>query len=162
MKRPLRILTIGHSYCVAMNRGIVREVARDSNFEITVAAPKFFYGDLRPIAIEPEPAGSPLKVVGLATTLSRYIHVFRYDGSALRELLRSGDFDVVHAWEEPLHCSRLSDCAGITERQCQILFPNRPELREALSAAIWIFRAHRTRSCSGVDRGCEPGLQGHA
>jgi len=101
MKRPLRILTIGHSYCVAMNRGIVREVARDSNFEITVAAPKFFYGDLRPIAIEPEPAGSPLKVVGLATTLSRYIHVFRYDGSALRELLRSGDFDVVHAWEEP-------------------------------------------------------------
>jgi len=101
MKRPLRILTIGHSYCVAMNRGIVREVARDSNFEITVAAPKFFYGDLRPITIEPEPAGSPLKVVGLATTLSRYIHVFRYDGSALRELLRSGDFDVVHAWEEP-------------------------------------------------------------
>ena len=57
----LRILTIGHSYCVAMNRALVREVARDPELEITVAAPSYFHGDLRPIVLEPEPSGSPLR-----------------------------------------------------------------------------------------------------
>jgi len=97
----LRILTIGHSYCVAMNRALVREVARDPELDVTVAAPSYFHGDLRPIALEPEPAGSPLRVVGLNTRLSRFIHIFRYDGAALKKLVEEGRFDVVHAWEEP-------------------------------------------------------------
>lgn len=97
----VRVLTIGHSYCVALNRALVRELARDRDFEITVAAPSFFHGDLRPIVMEPEPAGSPLRVVPIDTRLSRFIHIFRYDGSALRALIREGEFDVVHAWEEP-------------------------------------------------------------
>jgi glycosyltransferase involved in cell wall biosynthesis len=101
MSRRLRILTIGHSYCVALNRALVREVARDPDLEVTVAAPSFFHGDLRPVVLEPEPAGSPLRVVPLKTRLSRFIHIFRYDGSALRTLIREGEFDVVHAWEEP-------------------------------------------------------------
>jgi glycosyltransferase involved in cell wall biosynthesis len=100
MKR-LRILTIGHSYCVAMNRALVREVARDPGFDVTVAAPSFYHGDLRPIVLEPEPPGSPLRLVPLNTKFSRYVHIFRYDGSALEALIREGDFDVVHAWEEP-------------------------------------------------------------
>jgi glycosyltransferase involved in cell wall biosynthesis len=97
----LRILTIGHSYCVAMNRALVREVGRDRELEITVAAPSYFHGDLRPIVLEPEPPGSPLRLVPLATRFSRFIHVFRYDDSALKSLIRNGGFDVVHAWEEP-------------------------------------------------------------
>jgi phosphatidyl-myo-inositol dimannoside synthase len=97
----LRILTIGHSYCVAMNRALVREVARDPELEVTVAAPSYFHGDLRPIALEPEPPGSPLRLVPLDTRFSRFIHIFRYDGAALKALIRDGQFDVVHAWEEP-------------------------------------------------------------
>ena len=101
MSRRLRVLTIGHSYCVALNRALVREVACGPDFEITVAAPSFFYGDLRPIILEPEPAGSPLRMAPLDTRLSRFIHVFSYDGAKLRALIREGQFDVVHAWEEP-------------------------------------------------------------
>lgn len=101
MSRKLRVLTIGHSYCVALNRAVAREVARDPEFEVTVAAPSFFNGDLRPIVMEPEPPKSPLRVVPLGTSLSRYIHVFRYEGKALRTLVREGQFDLVHAWEEP-------------------------------------------------------------
>lgn len=97
----LRILTIGHSYCVAMNRALVRQVARDPELEVTVAAPAYFHGDLRPIQLEPEPAGSPLRVVGLNTRFSRFIHYFSYDGAALKKLIHEGEFDVVHAWEEP-------------------------------------------------------------
>jgi glycosyltransferase involved in cell wall biosynthesis len=101
MSNRFRVLTIGHSYCVALNRSLVREVACDPEFDITVAAPSFFQGDLRPIVMEPEPAGSPLRVVPLDTKFSRFIHVFRYDGRALRALIRRGEFDLVHAWEEP-------------------------------------------------------------
>lgn len=101
MSRRLKILTIGHPYCVAMNRALAREAARDPDFEITVAAPSYFHGDLRPISMEPEPAGSPLRLVGLPTRLSRFIHIFRYDGSALKALIRNGGFDIIHAWEEP-------------------------------------------------------------
>jgi len=101
MSGRLRVLTIGHSYCVALNRALVREVARDPDFEITVAAPSFFHGDLRPIVLEPEPPGSPLRVAPLNTRLSRFIHIFRYDSPALASLIRDGEFDVVHAWEEP-------------------------------------------------------------
>jgi glycosyltransferase involved in cell wall biosynthesis len=80
---------------------VVRELARDPEFDITVAAPRFFRGDLRPIEIEPEPPGSPLRIVPLDTKWSRFIHVFRFDGLALRALIDDGDFDLVHAWEEP-------------------------------------------------------------
>lgn len=101
MSQPLRILSIGHSYCVGLNRALIREVARDPEFQVTVAAPRFFHGDLRPIEIEPEPAGSKLRVVPLETKRSRFIHVFSYDGAQLKALIRDGNFDVVHAWEEP-------------------------------------------------------------
>lgn len=97
----MRILTIGHSYCVAVNRGIVREVARNPEFEVTVAAPTYFHGDLRPVNLEPEPPSSPLRLVPLPSTMSRFIHLFRYNTNALRGLLRNEHFDLVHAWEEP-------------------------------------------------------------
>ena len=101
MTRPLRILACGHSYVLGINRAILRELAKDTAFDVTVAAPKYFHGDLRPVHIEPEPEGSRLRIVGIGASLTRWIHVFRYNGGELRELIRSGDFDVVHAWEEP-------------------------------------------------------------
>lgn len=101
MSGPLRILTIGHSYTIATNRALIREVARDLAFEVTVAAPKFFRGDLRPVNLDPEPDGSPLKLVGIDVKWSGLIHLFRYDDAALRRLVHDGRFDVVHAWEEP-------------------------------------------------------------
>ncbi len=100
--KPLRILTIGHSHIVAMNRAMWRELAQqDPSFNITVAAPRTFKGDLRPLTIDPEPPGSLLNVVPLDAAWTGRIHVFRYDNRQLRRLMREGDFDVVHAWEEP-------------------------------------------------------------
>ena len=101
MSSRLRILTIGHSYCVAMNRALFRELACDPDFDITIAGPRFFQADLRPIEMEPEPPESRLRAVALDTRLSRFIHIFSYDNAALKKLIRQGDFDIVHAWEEP-------------------------------------------------------------
>ena len=101
MSGKIRILTIGHSYVIALNRSIVREVARHPDYEVTVAAPSFFHGDLRDLALEPEPDGSPLRLVSLESRWSRWIHVFHYHARPLRRLIRQNKFDVVHAWEEP-------------------------------------------------------------
>ena len=73
MSGKIRILTIGHSYVIALNRSIVREVARHPDFDVTVAAPSFFHGDLRDLAVEPEPEGSPLRLVSLDARWSRWI-----------------------------------------------------------------------------------------
>ena len=101
MTKPIRILAIGHSFVVAMNRAILRELARSGEFEITVAAPRFYCGDLRPLDLEPEPAGSALRVLGLSAYWTRWVHLFRYDQGELERLIADGEFDVVHAWEEP-------------------------------------------------------------
>lgn len=114
MSGRIRILTIGHSYVIALNRAIVREVARDPAFEVTVAAPSFFHGDLRDVALEPEPAGSRVRLVGLKARWSRSIHLFHYQARALDRLIRRGEFDLVHAWEEPYVYSGFQIARGLT------------------------------------------------
>jgi glycosyltransferase involved in cell wall biosynthesis len=99
--KPTRLLTIGHSYVLAVNRATVREVAQDPAFQITVAAPAFFHGDLRPIDCESEPPGSPLTLVPVPARFTSRIHVFQYSQKALRELILQKPFDAIHAWEEP-------------------------------------------------------------
>jgi glycosyltransferase involved in cell wall biosynthesis len=99
--KKIRLLTIGHSYVLSVNRATVREVARDPAFDITVAAPQFFHGDLRSIECEPEPPGSPLKLVSIPARFTQWIHVFHYSGKVLRDLILRNRFDAIHAWEEP-------------------------------------------------------------
>jgi glycosyltransferase involved in cell wall biosynthesis len=99
--KPIRILTIGHSYVLAVNRATAREVAQDRCVEVTVAAPNFFHGDLRPVNCEPEPPGSPLKLVSLPCRWTSRIHVFQYSNKPLRDLIMKQPFDGIHAWEEP-------------------------------------------------------------
>lgn len=98
--RRHRLLTIGHSYCVALNRRLAHEMARAGadRWDVTAAAPAFFHGDLRNIALEPIP-GEACRLEPLSARLSRHLHVFFY-GARLRKILRAG-WDVVHCWEEP-------------------------------------------------------------
>jgi hypothetical protein len=86
---------------VALNRWLCREVARAGGdaVAVTVAAPAWYRGDLRPIALEPS-AGEPYRLEPVPTRFSGVLpHVFLY-GRCLRSLLR-GPWDVVHVWEEP-------------------------------------------------------------
>ena len=97
----IRVLTIGHSYVVAENRALVREIARDPQFDVTVAAPVAFHSGLGTIELQPEPSGSNLTLKALSARFTRWIQVFAYDTRSLGTLIENGDFDVVHAWEEP-------------------------------------------------------------
>lgn len=100
MTRPLRLLTLGHSYVVGTNRRLANAMAQAGagEWEVTVAAPEAFPGDLGPIALEPFPGELP-RVVPVPVHGAGRVHTMRY-GRRLRALLREG-WDVVHCWEEP-------------------------------------------------------------
>ncbi len=124
---PLRVLAIGHSYVLASNRAMLRALSQHDGFEITVAAPAYFHGDLRPIRIEPEPAGSRLRLVSLPAYATRFVHVFAYSQSALTHLVDHGRFDIVHAWEEPYIVSGFQIACALRKsdaRLCYYTFQN--------------------------------------
>lgn len=92
-----RLLAIGHSYCVELNRRLPQEMAR-LGWEVTVAAPARFRGDFgwHTTAAAPD---EPCRVVAMPTLFGRRVHTMMY-GDALRRLL-ADSWDAVHCWEEP-------------------------------------------------------------
>src|SRR5262249_30961373 len=95
-----RLLTVGHSYVVALNRRLAHELARAraGRLEVTAAAPQFVHGDLRPIALEYFPTEA-CRLVPVPSYLTARPHVMVY-GRTLRRLFGER-WDIVHSWEEP-------------------------------------------------------------
>lgn len=94
-----RLLTIGHSYVVALNRRLADEMAREGagRWSVTAAAPSRYPGDLGPIVLEPgEDDGCPTRP--MATHLTSVPHLMFYGG--LRTLMAE-PWDLIHCWEEP-------------------------------------------------------------
>lgn len=96
--RRRRLLTIGHSYCVGMNRRLAHEIARTGEWDVTVAGPARFRGDFAVHAMTRE-ADEPCALVPLPTYAARTVHTMLY-GLPLRTLLQQ-PWDLVHCWEEP-------------------------------------------------------------
>ncbi|WP_442506627.1 glycosyltransferase family 4 protein [Novipirellula sp. SH528] len=98
----LRLLSIGHSYVLGVNRRLPHELQSQSGgrWDVTVVAPDRFVGnnDLRPLEFEPFD-DEPADVKVLPARWTSKVHVFYYCG--LRKLIRKGNFDLIHAWEEP-------------------------------------------------------------
>lgn len=100
MKR--RLLTLGHSYVVSLNRRLAREMTRvgADEWDVTCAAPRYFHGgnDLAPVTLTPAESDN-FPLVALNAYLTSRVHVFAY-GPSIVNLLRKR-WDIVHAWEEP-------------------------------------------------------------
>lgn len=116
----MKILMIGHSYVVGLNRRLCREIARSGgeHVEVVVAAPKFVRGDLRPIRLETV-EDEPYELVGLRTYLTGVPHIMYY-GLDLRRLL-ARPWDVVHAWTEPYVLSA-SQIALLKNKHSKLIF----------------------------------------
>lgn len=101
IRKPRKLLSIAHSYVVALNRRLAHEMAvvGKGRWDVTAAAPNFFHGDLRPIPLE---AGQneACQLEGVPVRFSRKVQLMVY-GSRLRKILRSQSWDLVHCWEEP-------------------------------------------------------------
>jgi glycosyltransferase involved in cell wall biosynthesis len=100
-RRRKRLLTIGHSYCVALNRCLANEFARlaADSWEVTVIAPQKFPGDLGQSILTERQADEICELEGMPAHFVNQVHVFLYSWR-LRELLRE-PWDLVHCWEEP-------------------------------------------------------------
>src|ERR1017187_7514283 len=98
--RTIKLLSIGHSYSVALNRRLTQEIAKvgQGRWEVAAAAPKFLAGDLRPVPLEHESQESS-RLEPVAAYLTQRMH-FMFYGARLRGLLRQ-PWDIVHCWEEP-------------------------------------------------------------
>jgi glycosyltransferase involved in cell wall biosynthesis len=100
MSDRIRLVAVGHSYVVGMNRSILRHLASRENFDVTVIAPERFPSELGTIECEKEPADSPLEVLPVRINRGRWIYVFGYEAASLTSRFRR-DVDIVYAWEEP-------------------------------------------------------------
>src|SRR5262245_46262932 len=98
MKLRRRLLTIGHSYCVALNRRLPHEIARLDGWDVTAVGPARFRGDFSWHTLETTP-DELCKVVPVEVRFGRKVHVMLY-GRALQALLAE-PWDLVHCWEEP-------------------------------------------------------------
>jgi glycosyltransferase involved in cell wall biosynthesis len=95
-----KLLSIGHSYVVALNRRLVNEITRigQGKWEVTAIAPSFLHGDLRSMHLEAD-SGELCKLEGVPVYLSQHIHLMSY-GWRLKEILQQR-WELVHCWEEP-------------------------------------------------------------
>ena len=94
------MLSIAHSYVVALNRRIAHEILRESggSWEVTVVAPHEMRGDLRPTAFEPM-SHEPCRVEVVRVRWPERIHCMLYS-SRLRHILAE-PWNLIHCWEEP-------------------------------------------------------------
>ncbi|RUS95413.1 glycosyltransferase family 4 protein [Trichormus variabilis] len=100
MPNTRKLLSIGHSYVVNLNRRLVNEMSLlgQDEWEITAVAPSFMYGDLRPMHLETDPH-EICHLEPVAVYNSQRIHIMTY-GWRLREIMQQG-WDLIHCWEEP-------------------------------------------------------------
>lgn len=119
---------VGHSYCVSLNRRLCHEVALagGNRVAVTVAAPAFYRGDLRDIALE-RVNGEPYSLEAVKTFGSRFPFAFLY-GRRLIQLLRQ-PWDVVHAWEEPYILAGAQIAKGTSKQSTLVYssFQNQPK-----------------------------------
>lgn len=150
-----KVLAIGHSFVIALNRSLMREIHHRGTLDVTVVTPAFFHGDLRPVDAEPEPARSSLRVIPVDCYLTKYIHFFFYSEQQICELLDRERFDFVYLWEEPyivsgFQISRLLKKRGIPYAifTCQNIlkkypFPFSAMDKSVLSGAEFVFPCGR-------------------
>jgi len=100
MQRTRKLLSIGHSYVVKLNRRLVNEMARlgKEEWEVTAVAPKFIHGDLRPIHLEIDQNES-CHLESVPVYFSKPTHILSYCWR-LKEIMQQG-WDLVHCWQEP-------------------------------------------------------------
>jgi phosphatidylinositol alpha-1,6-mannosyltransferase len=101
VQRRWRLLTIGHSYAVGVNRRLADAIARlpeGDNWDVTAVAPARYKGDFGWHELKRD-AGERCAVVPVKVRFSRPPQAMLYSRS-LRDVLRQR-WDLIHCWEEP-------------------------------------------------------------
>jgi glycosyltransferase involved in cell wall biosynthesis len=145
--RPLRLLTIGHSYVVALNRRLPNEIARvsDGRWEVTVAAPRFVRAELRNIALERD-ADELSRLEPANAYATKHLHLLGF-GLRLREILRRG-WDMVHVFQEPYIFSGWQAAYWTPKGTPIVYFTNQNRTKEYPPPFSWMER-YCVERCAG-------------
>jgi len=145
--RARQVLSIGHSYCVALNRRLVNEMARigSPDWMVTAVAPSFFYGDLSPIRTDIR-AIDLCRLQTVRAFLTRHIHVFFYSRE-LGQILR-GPWDVVHCWEEP-YIFAGGQVAWWTPRATPLIFWTGQNIAKLYPPPFSLIESYSVDRCAG-------------
>jgi len=143
-----KILMLGHSYVVSLNRRLCRElaIAGGDRVEVTVAAPASFQGDMGPIQLSAG-AEEPYQLVPVPVHLAKKVHVFRYS-RRLKQLLSSTPWDVVHAWEEP-YILASAQVAYHTPRTSRLVYSSFQNLSKVYPPPFRQFERYCLKRASG-------------
>ncbi len=138
-----RLLAIGHSYCVELNRRLPQEMARAGNWDVTVVAPDRFRGDFETHTTTPA-ADEPCRVVPVPIRFGARVHTMLY-GAALRSLLAER-WDAVHCWEEPYVASALQIARAVPANTPLVFATFQNIVKRYPPPFNWIERAVRARA----------------
>lgn len=118
MSQKRRLLTVGHSYCVTLNRRLADAIARGGRWDVTAVGPTRFRGDFawHDLVAEPDEA---CDVVSVPVHFASRVATMLY-GRDLRGLLRK-PWDIVHCWEEP-YVAAAAQVAMWTPRSTPLVF----------------------------------------
>jgi glycosyltransferase involved in cell wall biosynthesis len=139
-----RLLTIGHSYVVTLNRRLADEMAREGRdrWRVTAAAPASYAGDLGRIPLE-RSGEDACEVVPLPVHLDRSPHLMMYGRLAP---LMMQPWDVVHCWEEP-YVMAAAQIATAAPRSAAFVFSTFQNLAKSYPPPFnWIERRVLRRS----------------
>jgi glycosyltransferase involved in cell wall biosynthesis len=142
----MRIIMVGHSYVVGLNRSLCRAVAEAGGpgVEVTVAAPEYLVGDLRPIYLEHVEEQS-YRLVPIPARFTRIPHLFFY-GKALDKLLHQEPWDVIHVWEEP-YVAAGWQVAHASPRSAALIFSTFQNLKKTYPPPFnWMERSSMERA----------------
>ena len=138
-----RLLAIGHSYCVELNRRLPQEMARAGEWDVTVVAPARFRGDFDWHTTQAAP-GEPCRVVSVPIRFGGRVHTMLY-GRALSALLAER-WDAVHCWEEP-YVASAAQVARATRRDTPLVFATFQNIVKRYPPPFnWIEHAARRRA----------------
>jgi len=143
MPAPRRLLTIGHSYCVELNRRLPQELARDGNWEVTAVAPARLRGDFGWHATAAG-AAEACRVVPVPVRFSRRIHTMLFGADVARLLQQP--WDLVHCWEEP-YVASAAQIARATAPRVPLVFATFQNIVKRYPPPFnWIERSARRRA----------------
>ena len=135
---------------IGANRALAHAVqqAGGGRWEVKVVAPRYFHGkeDIRPAAFAPR-VGESCEVIPIRAYLTRFVHVFSYGLSSLRQVMNA-PWDVVHAWEEPYILAGAELAASIP-RSARFVFRTAQSLDKWYPPPFCLFERFTLRRAAG-------------
>jgi glycosyltransferase involved in cell wall biosynthesis len=144
---PLRLLTVGHSYVVALNRRLPHEIARvgSGRWEVTAVAPRFVRSELRDIALEMR-SDELCQLEPIDMYATKHLHVMAFE-FRLREILRRS-WDMVHIFQDPYIVAGWQPAYWAPKRVPVVFFANQNITKKYPPPFSWMER-YCVRRCAG-------------